>query len=85
MYYKIPSAFAPTSTNIINGANLDEITSSDLPTVHMRNVLKIVKLQLFHRRWGVDMLADLNDGFEAAAQSANLDSFAAFPESLAHS
>lgn len=82
VYYKIPSAFAPTSTNIINGANLDEITSSDLPdSSHEKCAENSASPSLSPTR-GVDMLADLNDGFEAAAkQSANLDSFAAFPES----
>ena len=84
VYYKIPSAFAPRSTDIINGVNLDETTSSDLPdSAHEKGAEKSASASLSPTR-GVDMLADLNDGFEAAAKqgtSANLDSFAAFPES----
>lgn len=82
VYYKIPSAFAPTSTNIINGANLDEITSSDLSDSSHEKCAENSASPTLSPTRGVDMLADLNDGFEAAAkQSANLDSFAAFPES----
>ena len=72
VYYKIPSAFAPRSTNIINGVNLDETMSSDLADSANKKGAENSASASLSPTPGVDMLADLNDGFEAAAKGAQV-------------